>query len=407
MSIGKLCIQNPDVAFDLKSILTANKSTEGMMNYLKDFEGGALLQLSNEIGDNGQFINVLKSKFDADAANWVWNQETAQQKIKEVILEYKIIAESNKIISKTVSFRNTISEWCDKCSYIRMSYPAAKNYLDGIGEFLAILYNMKKANDLLDSQKQKFYELLTANISAFKDFYNNQCDIFKQVCGFYVEPYEFTDDEIGELYKTLPMNCFTREKADYLTLVEVKVVEFNAARGSAKLKKIWLERTGTVSPRAWSKDYKMPILCMMDDSQMQAARAAFGAINRQKPDATAIDNAIAFLDTASFFDKIKSEEERDKAFRNTIIKGLSPMLTDISEVKNYLNRVITADPYDWFGLPEVDKKLHQIAEAKYNQGGCDKALEKIDNMDAAEIKRYLKDLIKDNMTVGIEIIKGN
>lgn len=83
------------------------------------------------------------------------------------------------------------------------------------------------------------------------------------------------------------------------------------------------------------------------------------------------------------------------------------MLADISEVKNYLNRVITADPYDWFGLPEVDKKLRQMAEAKYNQGGCDKAIEKIDNMDASEIKRYLKDLIKDNMTVGIEIIKEN
>ena len=407
LSIGKLCIQNPNAASDLKSIFSTEKCTEGMMNYLRDFEGGILLQLSSEIGDNGQFINVLKGKFDADAANWVWNQETAQQKIKEVILEYRIIAESNKVISKTVSFRNTISEWCDKCSYIRMSYPAEKNYLDGIGDFLAMLYNVKKANDLLDSQKQKFYELLTANTSAFKDFYNNQYDIFKQVCGFYVEPYEFTDDEIAELYKTLPMNCFTRDKSDYLTLVETKVAEFNAARGSAKLKKMWLDRTGTVSPRAWSKDYKMPILCMMDDSQMQAARAAFGAINRQKPDATSIDNAILFLATATFFDKIKSEEERDKAFKSAIIKGLSPMLADISEVKNYLNRVITADPYDWFGLPEVDKKLRQMAEAKYNQGGCDKAIEKIDNMDASEIKRYLKDLIKDNMTVGIEIIKEN
>lgn len=407
LSIGKLCLQNPEVASDLKSILTTNKCTEGMMNYLKDFEGGVLLQLSTEIGDNGQFINVLKSKFDADAANWVWNQETAQQKIKEVILEYRIIAESNKVISKTTSFRSTVSEWCDKCSYIRLSYSAAKNYLDGISEFLSMLYNMKKANDLLDSQKQKFYDLLTANISAFKDFYNNQCDVFKQVCGFYVEPYEFTDNEIGELYKTLPMNCFIREKADYLTLIETKVAEYNAARGSAKLKKIWLDRTGTVSPRAWSKEYKMPLLCMMDDSQIQAARAAFGAINRQKPDATAIDSAIAFLDTASFFDRIKNEEERDKSFRSNIIKGLSPMLADISEVKNYLNRVITAEPYDWFGLPEVDKKLHQMAEAKYNQGGCDKALEKIDSMDVAEIKRYLKDLIKDNMTVGIEIIKEN
>ena len=83
------------------------------------------------------------------------------------------------------------------------------------------------------------------------------------------------------------------------------------------------------------------------------------------------------------------------------------MLNDIDEVKRYLDSRIKADPYDWFGLPEVDKKLKQLAEAKYNQGGCDKALEKIDNMELADVKRYLKNLIKDDMIVGMAIIKGN
>lgn len=83
------------------------------------------------------------------------------------------------------------------------------------------------------------------------------------------------------------------------------------------------------------------------------------------------------------------------------------MLTDIDEVKNYLSTRINADAYDWFGLPEVDTKLKRMAEAKYDQGGCDIALEKIDSMDVADVKRYLKDLIKQNMRVGIEIIKEN
>lgn len=406
ISIGKLCLQYTGLSEDLKSILTPNKCTEGMRVYLKDFEGGILLQLSNEIGDNGQFINVLKSKFDADAANWVWNQETAQQKIREVILEYRIIAESNKVISKTASFTDTVSEWCEKCDYIRMSYLAAKNYLGSVSEFLAILSDMRRKNDLLDSQKQKFYNLLTANVSAFKDFYNNQLGVFKQVCSYYIDPYDFTEDEIADLYKTIPSGCFVYEKSKYLNLVETKVAEFNAARGSAKLKKMWLDKTGTVSPSVWSENNKMPILCMMEDTQMRDAKVAFEAINRRKPDAESIESAIAFLENATFFDKLKSKDERDKAFRTSIIKELSVMLTDIEEVKNYLGRVVTDDPYDWFNSSEVERKLRQMAEAKYNQGGCDKALEKIDSMEVADVKRYLKDLIKDNMTVGIEIIKG-
>lgn len=47
-----------------------------------------------------------------------------------------------------------------------------------------------------------------------------------------------------------------------------------------------------------------------------------------------------------------------------------------------------------------------MAEAKYNQDGVNLALEKINKMDVDDVKRYLKELIKDNMVVGLEIIKG-
>ena len=176
---------------------------------------------------------------------------------------------------------------------------------------------------------------------------------------------------------------------------------------SAKLKEFWKEKTKTDTPREWSKKHKMPILCMVDDKDIQVARAAFGAVNQTHPDESSIDKAAAYFQTAGFFAKLEDESARNRAFVETIIKDYDVMLNDLDEVKRYLDSRITADPYDWFGLPEVDKKLKQLAEAKYNQGGCDKALEKIDNMELADVKRYLKDLIKDDMIVGMAIIKGN
>lgn len=120
-----------------------------MAAYLETFENGTLVSLAQTVGDGGQYINVLRKKFDADAANWVWNVETAQQKIREVILEYQIIVESNKIISKSISYDTTIREWCDKCGYIRISYAAAKNYLDELGPFLRdALYPEKSRNSV-------------------------------------------------------------------------------------------------------------------------------------------------------------------------------------------------------------------------------------------------------------------
>jgi len=406
MSIGKLCIQNPYLARKLKSVLTTENCIEGMKSYLKQFEDGILLRLADEIGDNGKYISVLKSKFDADAANWVWNLETAEQKIKEVILEYQIISKSNKVISKTTSFRGTVHEWCDKCSYIRISYEAGKNYFKNIDtEFLSLLHQIKKSGEILDSQKQKFYDLLTENLTAFQEFYHHQMEVFKETCQFYLEQYDFSDAEIEKIYKEFPTNCFTREKSDYFSLVEAKLKEFNAQRGSDRLKALWIEKTGTVSPKEWSDKYQMPILCMIADYDMQKAKEAFRAVNHHKSDSETVEKAIAFLENADFFDRLNQPEERDKAFRTAIIKGYSEMLPDIEEVKKYLSRVLSAEPYEWVGLSEVDKNIQKMAKAKYDRGGYEKALEKIDNMDADSVKCYLKELIKDNMTVGIEILK--
>ena len=405
MVIGKLAKENPNAADDLKRLLNKEKCTQGMTAYLKTFEDGALVALAEQVGDGGQYINALRKKFDADAANWVWNVETAQQKIREVILEYTIIVESNKVISKSISFEATIREWCDKCGYIRISYAAAKNYLDELGAFLAMLHNLKKAGTLLDSQKKGFLDLLVANADNFRNFYNNQVDLFKRVCGYYLDG--LSDEEIKEVFATIPAGSFTYEKADYLNTVEAKVKAYKEGLKSAKLKKLWRDKTGTDTPRAWSKKNKMPILCLVPDAEIAKAKTAFGAVNRAKSDEATIDKAMEYLSTAKFFDFLADDTALDKAFRDGIIKSYAVMLTDIQEVKDYLDSRITADPFDWFGLPEVDKKLRQMAEAKYNQGGCDRALAKIDEMDISDVKKYLKDLIKDNMIVGMEIIKGN
>ena len=405
MVIGKLAKENPNAADDLKRLLNKEKCTQGMTAYLKTFEGGVLVSFAEQVGDGGQYINALRKKFDADAANWVWNVETAQQKIREVILEYTIIVESNKVISKSISFEATIREWCDKCGYIRISYAAAKNYLDELGAFLAMLHNLKKAGTLLDSQKKGFLDLLVANADNFRNFYNNQVDLFKRVCGYYLDG--LSDEEIKEVFATIPAGSFTYEKADYLNTVEAKVKAYKEGLKSAKLKKLWRDKTGTDTPRAWSKKNKMPILCLVPDAEIAKAKTAFGAVNRAKSDEATIDKAMEYLSTAKFFDFLADDTALDKAFRDGIIKSYAVMLTDIQEVKDYLDSRITADPFDWFGLPEVDKKLRQMAEAKYNQGGCDRALAKIDEMDISDVKKYLKDLIKDNMIVGMEIIKGN
>lgn len=402
-TIGQLCIKNPEAKEDLKVLLTKENCTAGMQAYLQEFENGELIRLAEKVGDGGQYVNVLRSKFDADAANWVWNVETAQQKIRETILEYQIIAESNKIISKSTTFSDTVREWCDKCGLIRVSYAAAKNNLGDAAPFIEMLHDVKMAGTLLDSQKAKFLTLLLAHGSGFKQFYSDQQEIFKQVCEFYLNG--FNDEEVKGLFATIPTGVFTYEKSNYLNLVDTKAKEYRNSLGNVKLKKLWKEKTNSVTPRVWSKDHKMPILALISDKDMQAAKDAFNAVNTKHADATMIDKAIKFLEKATFYDVMQDQKKLDDIFRENIIKSYAVMLTDIDEVKEYLNSHITSEPYDWYGLREVEKKLEQLAEDKYYREGYNKALAKIDEMKLEDVRPYLKELIKDNMKVGMEIIK--
>ena len=50
--------------------------------------------------------------------------------------------------------------------------------------------------------------------------------------------------------------------------------------------------------------------------------------------------------------------------------------------------------------------LREMAEAKYVHTGYQEAKIIIDDMEASEVKRYLSELIRDNITVGIEIIRN-
>jgi len=61
-------------------------------------------------------------------------------------------------------------------------------------------------------------------------------------------------------------------------------------------------------------------------------------------------------------------------------------------------------PYDWKGNPGVEEKLKGMARASYEAGGSSKVLSKIDSMDDATLKKYLKQLVVGNMTVGMEIL---
>lgn len=404
--LGRLAQENSDAASDLKALLTTEECQRGMVKYLKTFEDGRLVDLANEIRDNGKYIPALKQKIDAEAANWLWNIETVESKIREVILEYEIIAESNKTIVKNLSYDATIGSWRDRCNRIKISYNALKNCLEepelSLGRFLEKLCALQSSRALSDSEKKPFLDLLRENADSFRNFYENQINYFKRVCQWALNNLE--EEEIREVFNNLP-GCFNMDKDKYLTAVEDRVKKYQAGRKINRLKELWKKKTDSDSPREWSQRNLTPILCLIPDSEIQEARNAFAAINRPKADDASVERAITYLSEATFFESLHDKTALENAFRDRIVKRYAVILNDIDKVKKELSNKISAEPFDWFGLPEVDQKLKEMADYQYNKGGYRRIQEKIQEMDVEDVKKYILELIERNMEIGLEIMK--
>lgn len=403
--IGTLYKNNPTLIQDLPFLFTKDNCRAGMSNYLTEYNDGELVNLAEQIEDDGQFLNEVKKKFDADSANWVWVQETADKKISEVIVEYTIIVESNKIIGKAKTLREALDGWKSKCGNIRVSYEASKNYLGDVEPLIKALYDLKRQGSLLDSQKAFFLKLLQDKGDLFDEYYKSQFELFSKVCSFYVS--EFDSEEQNNLFMTIPTgDTFTKEKAQYLQMVEKAAKEFKSTLGKIKLKALWKTKTGTESPEEWSKMHLTPIICMVSEQEYDAARQAFSTLSRIRPEDSETEKAMNYLESANFYSNLNSTEMINEAFNRKILKEYAVLLK-ADDIRVYLKERATAQPYEWYSNPMVDKLIREYASAKYDTEGSILATNIVDAMEDIEtLKTYLKKLIQDDMAVGLSIIKN-
>lgn len=390
----------------LKSFLHPTNVWQGIKAFLDVYANGELIRLAQSVNDSNQYINVLRNKFSVDAANWVWRKETAQNVIDSVILEYRIIEESNKWVDTSKSYKGALRGWSSKANNMRLAYNVIKNDVEDLDVFLDNIYEICTTDQLQEQHKEVFLKNMSNYGAKFVDFYNNrQKEVFKKVCDF--ELTGLSDADKDKVFSTMPMGCFTKDKVGYISMVTNMVEEQKKGLSSMKLKNLWMEKTNTSNPYQWSEQYNMPIFAMLNENEYSICRKVFHTINSKNADIKDISDAITYLENAKFFDLLSDSAQRDKMFVKNIIQDNAVMLTDINDVKNHLRNHVTDSPYHWLGSPAVKSTLNKMAEAKYSKDGYEIAFRKIDQMSAEDVKQYLKDLIKNNKNVGVEIIKNN
>ena len=409
VKIGECYIAHQELAFELKKLLNNNNLMHGMVSYVKNYKEGKLINLAQEINDNDNYLNLLKAKFDAQDAKWVWREETVQKKIDEIIYDYKVIIATNKSFPRVDNIRSAKISWLNKCNDIHISYELAKNVLGEEKTFIDLLCKLHDDKELTETDKSVFLDFIQNKAQLFFNFVNKQLDIFAKVCPNYVSQL----DDLSDFYSYLVKESndigtlFFLPKKAYCQFVENKLNEYKESAKYNDLLKIWQEKSlFKDTPQQWSKSHKMPIMCLIPQGQEIEAQMAFDFLNGKKANDVDLQKAIDFIEDANFFELMNNEEQLNLIFKEQIMDDCSVILTDLDEVKDYLLQNISNEPYDWWTcLNRVREKLEQLANKKYIQGGYERALSKIDTMDAETLKKYLRDLVKNNMNVGLEIIK--
>lgn len=402
--IGEIFEESSVIIGDLKKIICDSKCREGMISYIEQYHG-ELRQLAIEINDNGAYIDEVKNKFNAEDGNWVWSTKTADEKISDVILEYKIIKESNKSLSACISLQETITEWNRRTNNIKMPCEAVAKQVGDLGVFLWELSSIKRNGTIAEQNKKKFYELLIEQREAFDAFYKDQVPYFKADANSLLT--DLNDIEIAEIYNSLPSGQFTKGKTEYYNYIQSRIDEFIQNQWKKKMQALWLEKTATKDPVEWSEKYNTPILCMVSEQERPHARIIFDIIKSANPSEDDVKLAIEFMmNHTDFYNRLQNNIERDRLFMELIVGSNSVLLTDVNDIRNKLRTKLHESPYYWLGSTEVHKYLKSMVDKEYKLRGSEMASQIIDRMDTAQLREYLKRRIDEDAEFGIQILKG-
>ena len=404
--IGILFRDNAELVADIKSLFVSQKCREGMKAYLDEYAGGELPALAKFIKDAGNYISEVKKKFNADEANWVWSSETANAKIDETIIEYSIIAESNKIIAPSKTLSECVRNWKDRINNFRISLEAMAQETGDLKEFLDILYTIHQSQDntIPEIKKKRFRELLNEKKNDFKKLYSHQETMFKRIAQVWIS--EFSDEDIGELFNTMDDGVFCDASDKYFKSVEQRVTAYIDAQRSKRLSKLWYEKTRTHSPSDWSLKNSTPILCMFDDASRAKAKEVFTILNKNRPTEPEFQTAEQWLKNGEFYDNLASDAERDKCMKERVIGDFSYLLPDVDKVRDYLkDKASMIEPYDWMDNSIIISKIREMANMRYKTGGASEAEKAVAELGIDDLRKYIRDLIKTDITVGIAILK--
>lgn len=400
--IGKIAIQRPSSAQNLKALLTLDNCKKGMHIFLERFENGKLLNVAKEINAEDSVLSDIKKLFNVQYSA-LWIGSTGEDEIRKLITEYEVVKSTNIFLNVTVRSKEAaFKAWRDTLKFIGFSCESIRAKKPALDKFFYNLLRIANYEDMLPDNMKSFLDEMTNHNAEIRNVLGNTLAVFIDIYAPYLEG--FTDTECEEIKNSITSEMFTISSTASNAIVKKAAEDYRKNQVKSQLYKLWSDKSGgSKNPRVWSEKYRTPILCCVNASLYAEAKKAFATLNSSTQSEADIKEALAFIKEADFFDEIASADYRDKCFAKRIIGDYTSLISDIDAVRDTLESTgISA--YEWNDNPTIMSKVSSMAAAEYNAGGSDKVVDIIEGMNDAELKKWLTDIVRKDMGLGVKII---
>ncbi len=400
--IGFLCSKHNGLIDGIREIMSSENLRKGMLLYIQNTKP-ELIALAKNIYNNGQYAYMLLKCLSGitEEISWLFHKDHLDKKLDEVVQEYRFIHESNKFTQPVSSYQESINAWRTKLSLVRLPYYVFKDEYKSISDLLKLFKEIHQNSNLSMAQIKSFAESLSENGEIVTMMFETQRELFSKM--FSNELFGLNNDDIHDVFQSMP-SSFSLRKDEYKSQLLEKIAKHKKTLKKTELLEIWKEKTNTINPNDWSFKYDIPILYMFD-SNIDKAKMVCDAVNNNRIlNDYEIDQAINFMKTSEVFKNINDISVINKAFKNNILKKYAVLLS-VEETKFQLRSRLGSNVYDWYGNREIDKIVRNLAEGVYEIREISKVVDKIDSMEPASAKEYLKELVRKDLDVGIAILE--
>ena len=362
------------------------------------------MNLAKEIGAEDHVLSDIKKLFSVKhSAQWLSN--TGEDEIRKLTTEYEFVKISNVLLNVSDSNKDAaFNSWRDTLKFIGFSCEAIQAKRPALNKLFHTLQMIANYEDILPETLKQLLEELSLHSTDMRDILSDSVAVFTEIYKPYLEG--LSAEECESVRNSITENMFVLSATKSNATVKKAADDYRKSQVKLQLFNLWSERTnGTKNPRQCSQKYQTPILCCIDEAEYSEAKKAFSVLNSSVQSESEIKSALAFIERATFFEKLEDAAYRDQCFIKRILSYYVKLLPNIQTVRNELEG-LAIDPYDWSDDPRVQSKIKSMASAEYDAGGSDSVIKTIDSMDERELRDWLKKLVTGDMELGVKIISN-